>query len=203
MSTLPEKPKLLTEEILVVKRDILFKDVQPWHGISIDHLHEMLTNIVQHQESMPRYLAETNQNYKQIISYAIFTVDGKLFVMQRKSKASEQRLASKLSIGIGGHMTQQDIQGETLFDWISREFQEEVSYAGNLQMYTLGFLNDDSNEVGQRHIGLVVLLKGDNDKITLNGDEHKSGQLLSMEECFERFDEFESWSQLVLQALVK
>ena len=132
----------------------------------------------------------------------IFTVDGKLFVMQRKSKASEQRLAGKLSIGIGGHMTQQDIQGETLFDWVSREFEEEVSYAGNLQMHTLGFLNDDSNEVGQRHIGLVVLLKGDNNQIALNGDEHKSGQLLSMEECFERFDEFETWSQLVLKALV-
>ncbi len=203
MSTLPEKQKLLTEKILVIQRDILFKDAPAWHGISTDHLHQILTTIVLHQESMPRYLAEINSMYKQIISYMIFTFDGKLFVMQRKNKASEQRLASKLSIGIGGHMTQQDIQGETLFDWISREFQEEVSYAGNLQMHTLGFLNDDSNEVGQRHIGLVVLFKGDNDQIALNGDEHKSGQLLSMEECFQRFDEFESWSQLVLQALVK
>ena len=202
MNIIPEKLQLLTEEILVVKRDVLFKEAPAWHGISIDHLHEILTTIVLHQESIPRHLAETDQNYKQIISYMIFTVDGKLFVMQRKSKASEQRLAGKLSIGIGGHMTQQDIQGETLFDWVSREFEEEVSYAGNLQMHTLGFLNDDSNEVGQRHIGLVVLLKGDNNQIALNGDEHKSGQLLSMEECFERFDEFETWSQLVLKALV-
>lgn len=192
----------LTESILVVKRETLFKDTPVWHGISTESLHPILTAIVQHQESMPRHDAELDPTYKQIISYMIFTFDSKLFVMQRKNKASEQKLANKLSIGIGGHMTQQDIQGETLFDWIRREFEEEVSYEGNLAMHTLGFLNDDSNEVGQKHIGLVVLLKGDNGNISLNGNEHKSGQLLSMEECFERFDEFESWSQLTLQALV-
>lgn len=202
MNVPSQEQAVVTESILVVKRDTLFENHPAWHGISIDALHPLLATIVQHQESMPRGLAEKDVTYKQIISYMIFTFDSKLFVMQRKNKASEQKLANKLSIGIGGHMNQQDIQGETLFDWISREFEEEVSYEGNLAMHTLGFLNDDTNEVGQKHIGLVVLLKGDNGNITLNGDEHKSGQLLSMEECFEKFDEFESWSQLVLKALV-
>lgn len=199
---MPQKAHSLTEPILVVKRENLFKNQEPWHGISIDHLNSTLSTIVEHQESMIRNLAEVDPTYKQIISYMIFTFDSKIFVMQRKNKASEQKLANKLSIGIGGHMTQQDIQGETLFDWLHREFDEEVSYTGNLAMHTLGILNDDSNEVGQRHIAIVVLLQGNNGDITLNGDEHKSGQLLSMEECFERFDEFENWSKLVLQALV-
>ena len=202
MNSTPKQVTPLTESILVVKRDTLFENSPAWHGISIEALHPILATIVQHQESMPRNLAETDPTYKQIISYMVFTFDSKLFVMQRKSKGNEQVLANKLSIGIGGHMNQEDLQGETLFDWISREFEEEVSYEGGLAMHTLGFLNDDSNEIGKRHIGLVVLLKGDNGNITLNGDEHKSGQLLSMEECFERFDEFENWSQLVLKALV-
>jgi len=202
MNTMPQTTPTLTEQILVVKRDTMFKNQEPWHGISIDHLNNTLSIIAEHQESMARNLAELDPSYKQIVSYMIFTFDSKIFVMQRKNQASEQKLANKLSIGIGGHMTQQDIQGETLFDWIHREFDEEVSYTGNLAMHTLGILNDDSNEVGQRHIAIVVLLQGDNGDITLNGDEHKSGQLLSMEECFERFDEFENWSKLVLQALV-
>ena len=202
MNTMPQTTPTLTQQILVVKRDTMFKNQEAWHGISIDNLQTTLSVIAEHQESMARNLAELDPSYKQIVSYMIFTFDSKIFVMQRKNQASEQKLANKLSIGIGGHMTQQDIQGETLFDWIHREFDEEVSYTGNLAMHTLGILNDDSNEVGQRHIAIVVLLQGDNGDITLNGDEHKSGQLLSMEECFERFDEFENWSKLVLQALV-
>lgn len=203
MNAAPHQPVLLTESILVVKQDTLFKEFPAWHGISLDALHPLLTAIVQHQESLPRHLAEKDASYKQIISYMIFTFDSKIFIMQRKNKLNEQNLANKLSVGIGGHMTQEDIQGETLFDWISREFEEEVSYEGNLAMHTLGFLNDDSNEVGKKHIGLVVLLKGDNGNITIKGDEHKSGQLMSMEECFDKFEQFESWSQLILKALVE
>lgn len=203
MNEIREKPAVLTESILVVKRDALFKKIPTWQGISKDTLEQMLAAIVQHQESMPRHLAELNDNYKQIISYPLFTFDSKIFVMERKNKPSEEHLANKLSIGIGGHMTQEDIQGENLFDWISREFEEEVSYQGNLSMHTLGFLNDDSNEVGLRHIGLVILLKGQNGNIAIQGDEHTSGQLLSMEACFDKIDQFENWSQLVLKALVE
>lgn len=192
----------MQEQILVIENSKLFAHHTPWHGIDHEHIESILATIVQHQKSMQRSIAETDQTYKQIISYLIFTFDGQLFVMQRKPKPNEPALANKLSIGIGGHMTQADIQGQTLFDWVSREFEEEVSYEGNLQMRTIGFLNDDSNEVGQRHLGLVILLKGDNGNIAIHGNEHKSGQLMSMEECFEKLDQFESWSQIVLQALL-
>jgi len=199
---MPKLTKNLTEQVLVVKRDTLFKNQEAWHGISVENLDTTLAIISEHQESMVRELAETDETYKQIISYMIFTFDSKLFVMQRKNKANEQQLSKKFSIGIGGHMNQEDIQGETLFDWIRREFDEEVSYDGNLAMHTLGILNDDSNDVGKRHIAIVVLLKGDNGNISIKGDEHKSGKLLSMEECFEQFEKFENWSKLVLQELI-
>ena len=192
----------MQEHILVVPRSTLFQTIAPWHGIDSTHIEDTLACIIQHQESMIRSKAETDTNYKQIISYMVFTANSKIFVMQRKSKANEQQLANKLSIGIGGHMTQQDIQGQTLFDWVSREFEEEVDFAGNMQMRTIGFLNDDSNEVGQRHLGLVILLKGEHEQIKIKGDEHKSGNLMDMHECFEKLDQFESWSQIILQALV-
>ncbi len=192
----------MQEQILVIPRSKLFEHHTPWHGIDSNQIESILATIIQYQESMQRSTAEADQSYKQIISYLIFTFDSKIFVMQRKNKPNEQSLGNKLSIGIGGHMTQTDIQGETLFDWVSREFEEEVAYEGNLQMHTIGFLNDDSNEVGQRHLGLVILLKGDNGNIAIHGNEHKSGQLMSMEECFEKLDQFESWSQITLQTLV-
>ena len=122
------------------------------------------------------------------------------FVMQRKASASEQRLASKLSLGIGGHMRQEDMQGTTLFDWAQREFHEEVSYSGTLTITPLGILNDDTNDVGKVHLGIVLIAQGDNDAIMIKS-EHKSGQLMTKQECQEQCLKMESWSQLIIEKL--
>lgn len=190
----------LQEQILVVKRDILFADHAAWHGINNNDVTSIVSIITNNQEYIERAGAETNQTYKQIIPYMIFTFGNRYFVMQRKATASEQRLAGKLSLGIGGHMNQEDMHGKTIFDWAQREFEEEVSYTGNLKVATLGILNDDSNEVGKVHLGLVLLAQGDNDQIAIK-DEHKSGVLMTKQECLEKLDQFEAWSQHILQIL--
>ena len=190
----------LQEQILVVKRSILFPDENAWHGINNTNIESIVATITNNQEYIERAGAETNQLYKQIIPYMIFTFGDRYFVMQRKATASEQRLAGKLSLGIGGHMNQEDMHGKTIFDWAQREFEEEVSYTGNLKITTLGVLNDDTNDVGKVHLGLVLLLKGDNDQIAIKS-EHKSGVLLTKQECLDKFDQFEGWSQHILQIL--
>lgn len=191
----------LEEQILVVKRTALFADKPAWHGICDNNIESIVAIITTHQEYMQRALAEKDLTYKQIIPYLIFEFAGTYFVMQRKLTASEQRLAGKLSLGIGGHMRQEDMQGQTIFDWAQREFEEEVSYTGTLKITTLGILNDDSNDIGKAHLGLVLLAHGDNDQIFIKS-EHKSGVLLTKQACLEQFDKFESWSQLVLKLLV-
>ena len=87
--------------------------------------------------------------------------------MQRKGTASEQRLKNKYSLGIGGHIRQEDMTTNSIFDWARREFHEEVKYAGKLDIEPIGILNDDTNAVGQVHLGLVLLLKGDSEAISL------------------------------------
>ena len=62
--------------------------------------------------------------YKQIIPYMIFEYADNYFLMERKSTASEQRLKSKLSLGIGGHIRQEDLDGGTIFDWASENFMK-------------------------------------------------------------------------------
>lgn len=190
----------LQEQILVVKREILFTHDDAWHGINNNNIESIVTTITNNQEYIERASAETNPVYKQIIPYMIFTFDNKFFVMQRKANASEQRLAGKLSLGIGGHMRQEDMSGKSIFDWVRREFEEEVSYTGKLAMTTLGVLNDDTNEVGKVHLGLVILALGENGNIDIK-DEHKSGILLSKQECLKKFDQFEAWSQMILEIL--
>ena len=69
---------------------------------------------------------ETDPAYKQIIPYLVFTYENKYFLMQRQKKASETRLQSKYSLGIGGHIREEDMENCTLVDWAKREFEEEI-----------------------------------------------------------------------------
>lgn len=189
-----------SEEILVVRRNILFTNTPAWHGVKKEIFDDFVNNIEQHANYIPRAHAETNPEYKQVIPYLVFKYEDKFFVMQRKATASEQRLANKYSLGIGGHIRQDDIKNNDIFDWSKREFAEEVDYQGELKISTIGVLNDDSNEVGKVHLGMVILLEGDNGNISIK-DEHKSGALMTLEECKAIGNNMESWSKLILDKL--
>lgn len=201
------------EQILVVRRAHLFSELSPaWHGlreVNFDHY----MHIINHKKEFhPRSLMEIDPAYKQIIPYLIFEHDNHFFLMQRKSTASENRLADKLTLGIGGHIRQEDLssfakasedkQEDSLFAWAKREFHEEVHYEGNLTVKPLGILNDDSNDVGKVHIGFVFLLVGDSPEISVKS-ELKSGELVSYDDCLAVKESMESWSQFVIDFLQK
>ena len=188
------------EQILVVKRTHLFPD-GPWHGLQDVDMQEYLHIVKMYQEFQPRSVMETDSSYKQIIPYLVFHHDGFYFLMERQAKASEQRLKSKLTLGIGGHIRKEDVEESAgIFDWARREFHEEINYAGQFKIKPLGILNDDSNAVGQVHIGFVFLLEGDSADISVKS-ELKGGTLTSFEECIAVKDRMESWSRIVLEQL--
>ena|SRR5581483_7368862 len=188
------------EQILVVQRDILFAQGS-WQGLHKVDMDNYLTLINKHKEFLPRSVMETDPRYKQIIPYLIFEHHNRYFLMQRAAKASEVRLQNKFTLGIGGHIRQEDMSsGATIFDWARREFHEEVHYEGTLDILPLGILNDDSNAVGQVHIGFVFLLRGNSDQISVKS-ELKSGRLVTLQECQEHAERLESWSQTVVTSL--
>ena len=189
----------INEEILVVPTRKLFL-ANSWQGINTINFENIIDTIKNDFTFMPRPHAETNFSYKQIIPYLIFTFNQKLFVMQRKSNASEQRLASKFSLGIGGHIREDDLQKDTIFDWALREFHEEVNYSGKLSYKKIGILNDDSSDVGKVHLGIIWLIQGDSDQISIK-NEHKNGLLLSIEECNKLYENMENWSKICFNFL--
>ena len=189
----------IDEHILVVKRSHLFPNGD-WHGFQqVDFEHYL--HIINHKKEFhPRSIMETDPTYKQIIPYLIFEHNNIYFLMQRRSTASETRLRNKLTLGIGGHIRQEDITEDSLFAWATREFHEEVHYTGNLTVKPLGMLNDDSDDVGKVHIGFVFLLNGDSGDISIKS-ELKSGTLVSLDECAAQKDYMESWSAFVVDFL--
>lgn len=193
-------PVYKKEDVLVVPRKYIFAQESSWHGINKDIFEACVETTNQHKCFIPREIAETDPAYKQIIPYMVFQFEDKYFVMQRKSTAGEQRLASLHSLGIGGHIRKEDMTDDSIYTWAKREFEEEVNYSGNLEIQNLGVLNDDSTEVGKVHLGLLLLLKGDNGDISIK-DEHKSGKLMTLKECKAMLSSFETWSKFALEVL--
>ena len=199
---------------MVVKRsDLFFENV--WHGIETQNLQKYLTIIAKKHRFLPRSEVESDPNWQQIIPYLIFENQGKIFLMRRKSSHTDRRLSNLYSIGIGGHIDKEDIikstksmkstrgtkGNELIFNWAKREFEEEIKYDGQFQENFLGFLNDDSNNVGRVHLGLVIRLEGDSGKISVR-DEHKSGNLVGVGEAGKYYGKMETWSQIVYDFLV-
>ena len=185
------------ESILVVKRKNLFPEGD-WTGIKQVDFEQYLKLVQQHQEFMPRGLAEDDTAYKQIIPYLVFRHNDLYFLMQRKGSSSEQRLASKYSLGIGGHLREEDMKGSSIIEWAQREFDEEINYSGSVTITPLGILNSEETPVDQVHVGFVFLLEGDSADISIRS-ELQSGELVPLSACKEK--DLEGWSRFVVEFL--
>jgi predicted NUDIX family phosphoesterase len=201
-STRSISPVANDERILVVPRVHLFPETA-WHGIKEVDFSAYLHIIQTHKKFLWRSQMEEDIHYKQIIPYIVFQCDDRYFLMQRRADASAKALQNKLSLGIGGHIRQEDMNGnDCLFAWAEREFHEEVSYAGSLtKIESLGIINDDTNLIGQVHLGFALLLIGDSSHISIK-TEHKQGSLVTLQECVAHYHHMESWSQMIVDVLV-
>lgn len=198
--TITPQKAVKAERILVVKRDKILQEDAFSGFLPVMNFENYLEIINKHKEFLWRSDMEVDTNYKQIIPYLIFNFQDKFFLMQRKSTASESRLKNKYSLGIGGHIRQEDMQSNDIFDWAKREFAEEVNYKGNISINPIGVINDDGSSVGQVHMGFVFLLTGDSDNIKVKS-ELKDGTLLTLKECEHFYSSMESWTQLVVSYL--
>ncbi len=187
------------ESILVVPRDKLFPSGPPSGLKQIDFAqYEKL--ILDNAEFRSRAAVEVDSTFKQIIPYLVFKHENKYFLMQRNDSGSESRLRNKYSLGIGGHINEADLKGRSISEWAHREFNEEVSYHGKLNIKPIGLINDESNFVGKVHTGFLFLLEGDSADIAVR-QEFRSGHLATLDEIAGYYSEMESWSKMAVDFL--
>ena len=84
---------------------------------------------------------------------------------------------------------------------MNREIDEELNLSGDHTEEILGLINDDSNEVGQVHLGVVHLFTLESDQVTAGEDNIVDLQFLSLEELEKKHDELETWSQICVEGL--
>lgn len=196
------------EQIIVVNRETIFShEKNHFNGfISIEdqkalEIYETLSKY----EVKRRGDMEEDPSYKQLISYCILENENdEILVYERLTGGGEQRLHGLSSIGIGGHMNQlEDTQIEgVLLDNAARELEEEVGVKDvNPQSLNLiGFINDDDNEVGRVHIGLVFKLKVKQSEVFVNETD-----ILKIdwkpENSLMKDAEYESWSRIIIESI--
>ena len=152
---------------------------------------------------MQRDLAENDPNYKQLIPYVVFQSPKGFFSYQRGKASSETRLRMLRSLGGGGHIEKEDgdIGQKSYFKGLWRELKEEVGIDPSNNIKLLGFINDDSNEVGKVHLGIVhlyLLETSDLESKELNLTDCKFSSISKIKE---EEESFETWSRLLIPFL--
>ena len=147
----------------------------------------------------PRRELELDPEWKQPIPYAIalYTAEGErqLFWMDRLAGGSDRRLHGRASFGVGGHVGADD---GGILAALEREWSEEVETAALPRFTPLGLLNDDSDEVGRVHLGIVFLAELFSPEIAVREREKLAGSLVSVNSAVARAGELEGWSAALI-----
>ena len=147
----------------------------------------------------PRRELELDPEWKQPIPYAIalYTAEGErqLFWMDRLAGGSDRRLHGRASFGVGGHIGADD---GGILAALEREWSEEVETAALPRFTPLGLLNDDGDEVGRVHLGIVFLAELSSPEIAVREREKLAGSLVSVKSAVARAGELEGWSAALI-----
>ncbi len=191
--------------MLVVPREA-FNAVGAFNGVRRnpqDYLSAFLRPGVAHY--MDRELAEKSPEYKQIIAYAIFCHDGRVLAYARTAKGNETRLHDKYSLGIGGHINPVDGLADSVDTYLAgveREIREEITFSGSARQQLFAVINDDSNDVGSVHLGIVHRFDLDTEDVSPNEKALDKLAFRSLDELAgPLYEKLESWSAICVDAL--
>ena len=194
------------EQVMVIETKIL-EELGMFHGLMFDvekYLEAIFVAGV--PRFMPRSQAETDPSFKQLIPYVIMSCQDKYLNYVRGSRAGEKRLVGNRSIGIGGHINPVDDMSllgiyETYLTAVEREVAEEVNIETEHSDRIAALLNDDSNEVGQVHLGIVHHWALDEPNVNKKEQMITQMSFMTQSELEDVRDTMETWSQLCLDGL--
>jgi len=198
------------EQVLVIKRKVL-EQVGMFQGLTFDvdtYLGEIFVQGV--PRFMPRSQVEENPAYKQLIPYVLMSYQDKYLSYIRGRRAGEARLVGNRSIGIGGHINPTDDMPlfntdfyETYLAAVEREVAEEVSVETSHTDRIVALLNDESNEVGSVHLGIVHHWVLNAPKVSKQEQMITQMAFMRPAELYEVRDTLETWSGLCLTRLTE
>ncbi len=192
------------EQVLAVRTALLAAYIHE-NGIITTDCDRITEQIRQNAVFLPRPVAEADPTYKQIISYVVIRRGTEVFSTRRLKQGGEARLHGLISLGIGGHINPIDTCGDILEHGMRRELEEEVALSAEpCSLKPIGFINDDGNEVGKVHLGMLSVLDvPPHCAVTVRETEKLLGRWLSIAALPSLAPEMETWSQIACTALCR
>lgn len=151
-----------------------------------------------------RSAAELDKRYKQLIPYVLIVCNGKILRYRRGKGGQETRLHGLYSVGIGGHISEEDnglfASQQGYEEGMRRELKEEVDIEGGKQP-AVALINDDATEVGYVHFGVVHVMQVPHEKIIGGRSGIVAPEFVSFDEAKKDLSVYESWSRLCMERL--
>jgi len=169
-----------------------------WRGVQARPLAPFLEAIAEHGSFRLRADVETDPSWKQAIPYLLLRDGERIFLMRRTRAGGDERLHDRYTIGVGGHVNPED--GDIL-GGLRREWAEEIEADFTPDFEPLGMLNDDNNDVGAVHLGLVYAADAQGRPVAIRETEKLSGEFATLDEVAAVADKLETWSALLFDFL--
>jgi predicted NUDIX family phosphoesterase len=154
----------------------------------------------------PRSEVEDDPSLKQIIPYVVFRSGGTVFCYTRGVAGGEARLRRRRSLGVGGHVAEEDAGGRGTLDAyemaLRRELDEEVEVASDGALSRVGLINDDATPVGRVHLGVVHLYELERPAVAPREAALAEPGFVPVARLRDDWELFETWSQICIDAFL-
>jgi predicted NUDIX family phosphoesterase len=196
---------MATEERVLCFERKLLEELGVFQGLSLE-VEKFLPVVTatSHLVYLNRSEAEKDRRYKQLIPYVLLICGQKILRYRRGKGGQETRLHGFYSVGIGGHISEEDhglfSAGPGYQEGMRRELLEEVDVDAKDEP-ALAAINDDSTEVGYVHFGMVHVVRVPNENVV----GHRSGivgpEFIPTADAVKDAAAYESWSRFCLENL--
>jgi predicted NUDIX family phosphoesterase len=192
------------ERVLCFKRT-LFEELGVFHGLSLE-VDKYLPVITSSKELvyLNRSEAEQDRRYKQLIPYVLVLCGDTILRYRRGKGGEETRLHGLYSVGIGGHISEEDhglfSSAQGYHDGMRRELKEEVDINEEKEA-TVAVINDDTTDVGYVHFGVVHLMHVQSKDIVGRRSGIVAPEFIPIADAVSNAAGYESWSRFCLERL--
>ena len=193
------KPEDHSEHVLVFPSSLL-RELGMFQGLHFAH-QPFFTSLEAAAEFRIRAEMEQDPRYKQVIPYVIVVHQESVLSYRRGKRSAEGRLTGSRSIGIGGHVTVSDpnLLAPSYVEGMNRELREEIRIGAPFTITPIAALNDDSDEVGRVHFGLVHVMRLDKPIVSANEQVLNDLRFEQLDQLRTHVIEYENWSRICIE----
>ena len=196
---------MATEERVLCFQRKLLEELGVFQGLSLD-IEKYLPVVTSSSQILylNRSDAEQDKRYKQLIPYVLILCHDRILRYRRGKGGQETRLHGLYSVGVGGHISEED---HGLFsnrlgyhEGMRRELMEEVAI-DEANDAAVAVINDDSTEVGFVHFGVVHVMHVASEEIVGRRSGILAPEFVPIAEAVKDLSAYESWSRFCLEHL--